>query len=112
LTAVAGAAGPALSEVIACGDGCNHAIFTDEELTVGIGRLVASGLMEPATPDRLTLTHAGVELAGRRRGGLFGQVGSVLRLLGRVELVEGRWEVDHGSIAAAVRAYQDRARRR
>jgi hypothetical protein len=39
-------------------------------------------------------------------------VGSLLRLLNRVELVEGRWEVDGASIAAAVRASRDRARRR
>jgi hypothetical protein len=112
MTAVAGAAEPTLSDVIAYGDACNHAIFTNEELAIGVGRLVASGLMEPATSDRLTLTPAGVELAGRLRGGMFGQVSSALRLLSRVELVEGRWEVEAGSIAAAVRAYRDRARRR
>lgn len=112
MTAVAGAAGHTLSDVIDYGDACNHAIFTDEELAVGVGRLVASGLMEPAALDRLALTPAGVELADRRRGGLFGQVDSVLRLLSRVELVEGRWEVEVDSITAAVRAYRDRARRR
>lgn len=112
MTAVAGAVGHTLSDVIGYGDACNHAIFTDEELAVGVGRLVASGLMEPAAPDRLALTPAGVELADRRRGGLFGQVDSVLRLLSRVELVEGRWEVEADSITAAVRAYRDRVRRR
>ncbi|MEV0954030.1 hypothetical protein [Promicromonospora sp. NPDC050249] len=112
MTAVAGAAGPALSDVIAYGDACNHAIFTDEELAIGVGRLVASGLMEPAASDRLTLTPSGVELAGRRTGGLFGQVDSVLRLLSHVELVEGRWDVEVDSITAAVRTYQDRVRRR
>ncbi len=70
MTAVAGAAGPALSDVIAYGDACNHAILAHEELVTGVGRLVASGLMEPAAPDRLTLTAAGVDVAGRRSGGL------------------------------------------
>ncbi|WP_369374452.1 hypothetical protein AB1046_08950 [Promicromonospora sp. Populi] len=111
MTAVAGA-GHTLTDVIASGDACNHAIFTDEELAVGVGRLVASGLMQHATPDRLKLTPAGVKLARRRKGGLIEQVGSVLRLLGSVELVEGRWDVQADSIAAAVRAYQDRSRRR
>lgn len=112
MTSVAGAAEPALSDMIAFGDACNYAIFTNEELAIGVGRLVASGLMEPATSDRLTLTPSGVELADRRTGGLFGQVDSVLRLLSHVELVEGRWDVEVDSVTAAIRAYQDRARRR
>jgi len=106
MAAVAGAAEPSLSDVIAYGDACNHAIFTHEELAVGVGRLVASGLMEPATSDRLTLTPAGGELASRLRGGLFGQVDSMLRLLNRVDLVEGRWDLNAASITAAVREYR------
>lgn len=68
--------------------------------------------MEPADLDRLTLTPVGAELASRRQGGRFGQVDSMLQLLAPVDLVEGRWEIDEGIVATAVRAYKDRARRR
>jgi hypothetical protein len=83
----------------------NHAIVTDDELAQAVGRLAASGMVNVAE-DRFALTSNGRALTSRRKGGLIGQVTSVLALLRQVDLREGRWPVPAGALNAAFSDYQ------
>jgi hypothetical protein len=106
MTAVAinGEQGCDLAELIGAADACNHALLTDEELSRGVGRLVASGLLSH-DGGRFHLTDAGRALASRRKGGMIGQVTSMEKLLARQPVTEGRWNVAPEVVSAAVRTY-------
>ena len=113
LTAIAvhGEAGCDLTGLLAAGDAINHAILTDAEVSQGIGRLEASGLV--AVQDgHFSLTPDGQDLASRRKGGMIGQVRSVEALLKRKDLTDKRWRVPAGALEAAYAAYSGRHRGR
>jgi hypothetical protein len=109
--AIAGDDGCDLAELIAAADACNHAILTADELTQGVGRLTASGLL--AHDDtRFRLTAVGQQLAARRQGSMFSQVDSVRRLLAEVPLTKGGWSVSSEDIDSAYATYIKRQRGR
>lgn len=100
-------AGCDLSGLLAAGDAINHAILADDEVSQGIGRLEASGLV--AVQDgHFSLTPEGQDLAARRKGGMFGQVRSVQALLKRKDLRDELWIVPAGALDAAYAAYSAR----
>ncbi|HEX8079562.1 MAG TPA: hypothetical protein VF557_05095, partial [Jatrophihabitans sp.] len=76
-----------------------------DEVSQGVGRLEASGLMT-VSGTCFALTSDGRALVARRTGGLFGQVRLVEALLRRHDLVDRRWRVPEGALDAAVDAYQ------
>lgn len=113
LTAVArfGTDGCSLSELIGAADALNHDIPRAEQASSSIGRLVATGLVEPAGERRFKATPEGAALYRRRAQPMFEQSRSVLRLLKRVDLVEGGWEFEPGEFDAAYEAHRERISR-
>jgi hypothetical protein len=105
-----GTAPCSLGELVAAGDGINHALFTDVELERGVRRLLGAGLV--TTRGRcFHLTEPGRALADRRSGGLFGQVDHLLVALRRLPLTEQPWNLEPGELGEAVRWWQTRAGR-
>ena len=65
-----------LTEIIAAGDTINHAIFTQDELEGGLGRLIQGGYVE-ATGGKFRTTDFVLREFGkhkRRKGSLLGQL--------------------------------------
>jgi hypothetical protein len=58
---------------------------------------------------RFVVTEAGRALADRRRGGMFGQVDSMLTLLRRLPVVEKPWSTDPGELHSAAEAWRRQA---
>jgi hypothetical protein len=105
--------GYALTQVIAKGDGINHAILTEEEFTRAIPRLIHAGLVgADLVADRYWYTEAGHDLYARRmkRRGLFGWIDAIppaLRRLGPPH--DGQWALPPGTFDLAVRDWEQRA---
>ncbi len=109
LTAIAmhGDEGCDLAGLLSAADASNHAILDEDEVSQGVGRLVASGLVT-VEGQHFALTPLGKVVAGKRRGGLIGQVRSMHGLLAKQRLTEGSWRVPAGSLDAAYAAYISR----
>jgi hypothetical protein len=86
-----------LAELMAAADGVNHAYPTDPEIQQAVARLTGTGLLT-AGPDTFRLTEAGRAFVARRRGGAFGQVDSLLALLGAVPLRSSPWILPPGAV--------------
>ncbi|MBX9246205.1 hypothetical protein ICW40_15510 [Actinotalea ferrariae] len=93
-----------LSGLVAAADHYNHSIPTEDEVSQGIGRLVASGLvtivgrsLEP-TPTGRTLLRADT------RGG-YEYVRWLFLSMAHVPVVEGRWDLLPGTLERAYRRY-------
>lgn len=105
--------GHTLTQVIAKGDGINHAILTEQEFTRAIPRLVNAGLVgADLMADRYWHTEAGHDLYVRRmkRRGAFGWIDAIppaLRRLGPPQ--DGEWVLPPGSFDHAVREWNQRA---
>ena len=114
LAAIVGAAGGdgpcSLGEVVAAGDGINHAVLTGAEIEQGVRRLLGAGLISTQA-RRFDLTASGRALATRRRGGLVGQVDELLTALRGLAVVEETWSLEPGEIEEASRWWQRKSRR-
>ena len=109
--AITGVEGCDLPHLIGVADAINHAILTADEIAQAVGRFVASGLLRHEH-SWFQLTEDGAALAARRKGGLFGQVSSVEKLLARQPLTEGRWDVSQEVVHVAFKTYSDGLRAR
>lgn len=105
--------GYTLTQVIAKGDGINHAILTEAEFTRAIPRLIHAGLVgADLAADRYWHTEAGHDLYVRRmkRRGLFGWIKAMppaLRRLGPPQ--DGEWVLPPGSFDLAASEWKQRA---
>jgi hypothetical protein len=105
--------GYALTQVIAKGDGINHAIITEAEFCRAVPRLIAAGLIgADLVADRYWHTDKGHELYERRmkRRGLFGWIEAIppaLRRLGPPQ--DGPWDLPPGAFDNAVREWHRQA---
>ncbi len=94
-----------LAGMVAAADASNHSILMEEEVSQGVGRLVASGLVT-LDDNHFGLTDAGRAIADKCQGGLIGQVRSMHSLLGRQRLTDGIWPVPAGAVDAAFSTYK------
>jgi hypothetical protein len=105
--------GYTLTQVIAKGDGINHAIMTEEEFTRAVPRLINAGLVgADLVADRYWHTAAGGDLYVRRmkRRGLFGWIEAIPPALSRLgPPKDGEWTLAPGVFERAVRDWHDRA---
>lgn len=105
--------GYTLTQVVAKGDGINHAILAEEEFCRAVPRLAAAGLIgADLGADRYWHTERGSELYERcmRRRGLFGWIDTIppaLRRLGSP--VDGPWNLAAGTFDNAVREWHREA---
>ena len=105
--------GYTLTQVVAKGDGINHAILTEEEFCRAVPRLAAAGLIGAELgADRYWHTEKGSELYARcmRRRGLFGWIDAIppaLRRLGSP--FDGPWNLPPGAFDNAVREWHRQA---
>jgi hypothetical protein len=105
--------GYALTQVIAKGDGINHAVISEAEFCKAVPRLVAAGLIgADSVADRYWHTDKGRELHERcmKRRGLFGWIEAIppaLRGLGPPQ--DGHWDLSPGAFDNAVGKWHRRA---
>lgn len=112
LTAIAVSTHPcSLTDIVAAGDGLNHALLLDGEVDGALGKLQGSGLVLVMAELRFDLTPEGAALVGRRRGNLFSQIDSVLSLLGQVPASDQQFALPPGALQDAVDAYKARSRK-
>lgn len=106
LTAIAGYGdeGCDLRGLLAAADHMNHLILDDDEVTRGVGRFRASGLVV-VQDEHFSLTPQGRALAARRTGNLIGQVHSMHTLLASQDLVDAVWHPPDGVLDAVYAAY-------
>ena len=107
LTAIAVSTRPcSLTDIVAAGDGLNHALLSDAEVDGALRKLQGSGLVLVKADLRFDLTPQGAALVERRRGNLFSQIDSVLSLLGHVPASDQQFALPPGALQEAVNAYQ------
>jgi len=82
-------------------DHYNHAIPTVEELSQGLGRLIASGLVS-ASEGRFASTAAARRVWSNSRGDVYTRVVTLLEAMQREPLTEGAWPVSQSSITDAL----------
>lgn len=98
-----------MTDLIAAGDGLNHALLLDAELDGALGTLLGSGLVRVTADLEFDLTPEGAALVERRSGNLFSQVDSVLSLLGEVPASDRHLTLPPGAMQQALDAYLARA---
>jgi hypothetical protein len=105
--------GYTLAQVIAKGDGINHAIVAEAEFTRAVPRLVAAGLIgADADADRYWHTEAGRALYQQRmkRRGAFGWMEAIPPALSRLgEPQDTPWRLPPGAFARAAQEWHKRA---
>ncbi|RYB88745.1 hypothetical protein EUA06_19835 [Nocardioides glacieisoli] len=112
LTAIAVSTRPcSLTDIVAAGDGLNHALLLDAEVDGALGKLQGSGLVLVMAELRFDLTPEGAALVERRRGNLLSQIDSVLSLLGQVPDSDQQFALPPGALQDAVDAYKARSRK-
>lgn len=98
--------GYTLSQIIAKGDGINHAILAEAEFTQAVSRLVAAGLIgADADADRYWHTESGRALYRQRmkRRGAFGWIKAIPPALDRLgEPRDTPWHLPPGTFDRAV----------
>jgi hypothetical protein len=94
-----------LTGVIAAGDALNHAIFLREEIEQAVRRLVGAGLLRVSDDGNFSLTSAGADLVGRRQGGWFEQIDSVLEVLRQIPVEEGAFSLPDEAVRSAYLEY-------
>ena len=97
-----------LGELVAAGDGINHAILLADEVESAVGKLLGAGLVV-VRDRRFSATDAARALP--RRGGLIGQVDSLLAALRRLPVTPQPWSLEPGELEAAVRWWRTEAGR-
>jgi hypothetical protein len=85
-------------------DAANHAIPTEAETATSLGRLAASGLLEPPG-ERLQVTAAGASVYAQGAGNLTERPASVLDALRSVACVDGTVDLAPGRFRAAYEEY-------
>ena len=112
LTAIAVSTRPcSLTDIVAAGDGLNHALLLDAEVDGALGKLQGSGLVLVTAEMRFDLTPESAALVERRRGNLFSQIDSVLSRLGQVPVSDQQFALPPGALQEALNTYQARSRK-
>ena len=112
LTAIAVSTRPcSLTDIVAAGDGLNHALLLDAEVDGALGKLQGSGLVLVTAEMRFYLTTESAALVERRRGNLFSQIDSVLSRLGQVPVSDQQFALPPGALQEALNTYQARSRK-
>ncbi|MGN8247193.1 hypothetical protein ACTHAM_000865, partial [Cellulomonas soli] len=90
--------------LIGAADYYNHAVPTEVELSQGIGRLLASGLIAEVGPAWKPTT-ASTALWARSTGSGYLRIASLLEAMSSVALVEGIWKPPSGALDRGSRRY-------